>query len=136
MDRESRDPVWFWFVSNGPHGERFSWDRYTIDLLREFIEEREASSPGFTDSARAVALKAIKLPDVVMIRTAIQILSVIGTDEDLEAIKTTLEGRDGRDQSGRSLLPLRARHSQDLDIFTLRKMRAIPALCARRRSQC
>jgi hypothetical protein len=85
------DPVWFWFVFNGPHGQRFSWDRYTIDLLRDFIQERDASSPGFVDSARAVALKAIKLPDVVMIRTAIQVLCVVGTDEDLEVIKPLLK---------------------------------------------
>jgi hypothetical protein len=84
------DPVWFWFVFNGPHGERFSWDRYHIDLLRKFIEEHEASSPGFTDSARAVAVKASKLPDAVMIRTAIQVLCVVGTDEDIEALRPLL----------------------------------------------
>ena len=85
------DPVWFWFVFNGPHGETFSWlrargSRGGLDLLRESISEREASSPGFLESARAVALKAIKLPDTVMIRTAIQVPCVVGTDEDLELV--------------------------------------------------
>ena len=85
--------MWFWFVFNGPHGGRFSWHSDTstgksdLDVLRDFIEEREASSPGFCDSARSVALKAIKLPDVVMIRTAIQVLCVVGTNEDLEVVK-------------------------------------------------
>jgi hypothetical protein len=90
------DPVWFWFVFNGPHGERFSWHRditgrSSLDVLRDFIEEREASSSGFTDSARSVALKAIKLPDVVMIRTAIQVLCVVGTNEDLKVVKPLLK---------------------------------------------
>jgi hypothetical protein len=91
------DPVWFWFVFNGPHGERFSWHRdasrgsNSLELLRDFIAEREASSPGFFDSARAVALKAIQLPDVVMIRTAIQVLCVVGTDDDMEIIQPLLE---------------------------------------------
>src|SRR5438105_565508 len=86
------DPVWFWFVFNGPHGEGFLWHRTAprsggdLNLLREVIEEREASSPGFFDAARVVALKAIKLPDVVMIRTAIQVLCVVGTDEDIGII--------------------------------------------------
>jgi len=80
------DPVWFWFVFNGPHGERFSWPR-DVDRLREVIQEREGSSPGFIDSARGVALKAIKLPDAAMIRTAIQVLAEVAIDEDLELIK-------------------------------------------------
>jgi hypothetical protein len=54
--------------------------------LREFINEREAASPGFSESARAVALKALRLPDTVMIRTAIQVLCVVGTGEDLELV--------------------------------------------------
>jgi hypothetical protein len=85
------DPVWFWFVFNGPHGERFSWDRHTIDLLRDSMNEREVSSPGFIDSARTVALKAMKLPNAAMIRTAIQVLCVAGTVEDLELIKSLLK---------------------------------------------
>ncbi len=91
------DPVWFWFVFNGPHGERFSWHRdiprgaSDLELLRDFIGERQASSSGFFDSVRAVALKAIRLPDVLMIRTAIQVLCVVGTDEDLEIIRPFLK---------------------------------------------
>jgi hypothetical protein len=49
------------------------------------------SSPGFLDSARAVALKAIKLPDAVMIRKAIQVLCVVGTDDDMEIIQSLLK---------------------------------------------
>jgi hypothetical protein len=90
------DRVWLWFVFHGPHGERFAWPRERgcrsdLDLLREFISEREASSPGFCASARAVALKAITLPDTVMIRTAVQVLCVVGTDEDLKLVEPLFE---------------------------------------------
>jgi hypothetical protein len=82
-------------VFNGPHGETFSWSREhghrDLDLLREFIHAREASSPGFLASARAVALKAITLPDTVMIRTAIQVLCVVGTDDDLKLVAPLME---------------------------------------------
>jgi hypothetical protein len=55
------------------------------------MDEREAASPGFIDSARTVALKAMKLPDVPMIRTAIQVLCIAGTDEDIELIEPLLK---------------------------------------------
>jgi hypothetical protein len=90
------DPVWFWFVFNGPHGESFAWHRDSprsgggLDLLRKIVEEREALQPGFCESARRVAVKALNLPDAVMIRTAIQVLCIVGTDEDLESIRTLL----------------------------------------------
>jgi hypothetical protein len=90
------DPIWFWFVFNGPHGESFSWHRDTprsggsLDLLRKILDEREALQPGFCESARGVALRALNLPDVVMIRTAIQVLCVVGTDDELGGIVTLL----------------------------------------------
>ena len=36
------NPVWHWFLCNGPHGERFEWHKSSvaprsIDTLREFI---------------------------------------------------------------------------------------------------
>ena len=48
-------------------------------------------SPGFSASARGVALRAITFPDDVMIRTAIQVLCVVGEDGDLEVIRPFLE---------------------------------------------
>jgi hypothetical protein len=59
--------------------------------LREFIHAREASSPGFLESARVVALEAITLRYTAMIRTAIQVLCIVGTDDDLELVTPLLE---------------------------------------------
>jgi hypothetical protein len=87
------DPVWQWFVLNGPHGERFSWHREVprarrnVELLAKVIEERERANPGFAARARSVALEALELSDVILIRTGIQVLAVVGTDEDMESIK-------------------------------------------------
>jgi hypothetical protein len=39
------DPVWRWFILNGPHGERFSWPRDLV-LLREFIAEHTDEDSG------------------------------------------------------------------------------------------
>ena len=47
------------------------------------------------DRHAAIGLKAIKLPDAVMIRTAIQVLFVVGNDEDLEVIKPLLKHATG-----------------------------------------
>ena len=87
------DPVWQWFVLNGPHGERFSWHREVpkarrdVELLAALIEEREGANPGFAARARSVALEALELSDLILVRTGIQVLAVVGTDEDLEGIK-------------------------------------------------
>jgi hypothetical protein len=27
LAKDPSDSVWFWFICNGPHGERFSWVR-------------------------------------------------------------------------------------------------------------
>jgi hypothetical protein len=87
------DPVWQWFVRNGPHGERFSWHKEVplaqrdIELLAELIEERERANPGFATRTRSVALEALELNDAILVRTGIQVLAVVGTDEDLEHLK-------------------------------------------------
>lgn len=49
------------------------------------------SAPGFIESARAVALKAIDVPDDAMIRTAVQVLCIVGTEQDLEIVKAPVQ---------------------------------------------
>jgi hypothetical protein len=93
------DPAWTWFVFNGPHGARFEWHRglrrigSNLDLLRDSLRDLESERPGFTEAARNIALKAIRLPDVVMVQKGIQVLCVVGTDMDLESIKPFLKSR-------------------------------------------
>jgi hypothetical protein len=93
------DPAWSWFVFKGPHGANFDWHRSrqrtggSLDLLRKSLRDLEAERPGFTDAAREIALKAIKLPDIVMVQKGIQVLCVVGTDADLDSIKALLKSR-------------------------------------------
>jgi len=91
LAEDPSDPVWHWFICNGPHGERFMWKKPSYaesDLyyLKEFIEEREESTDGFYEKARIVALKSLEIDNHIMIRTAIQVLCVVGYDEDLQIV--------------------------------------------------
>lgn len=90
------DPVWRWFILNGPHGERFQWEQFgnlprDIEYLRKSIDEKTASDPEFATKARQVSLKALDSGNDIFVRTAIQILTVLGTDEDMEVIKNYLD---------------------------------------------
>jgi hypothetical protein len=91
------DLVWRWFILNGPHGERFQWVKYSsatprdIDVLEEFIEERTKNDPDFKKKARNIALLCLKRHNTVLIRTAIQVLTVLGTDEEMGLVKSFLD---------------------------------------------
>jgi hypothetical protein len=91
--------VWHWFVCNGPHGARFQSHRDSashirdVDLLREFISEREASNPGFSEKARLTAIEALDSEDAVLVATGIQVLTVVGTDDDIRPIQATTNHR-------------------------------------------
>jgi len=96
LAEDPTDPVWRWFILNGPHGERFQWERFgdlprDIEYLKEFIDERTAADPAFPQKARLIALKALESSNSVLVRTAIQVLTVLGTDDDMEVIKRYLE---------------------------------------------
>jgi hypothetical protein len=92
LAEDPTDPVWRWFILNGPHGERFKWERFgdlprDIEYLQKFIDERTMSDPSFPERARIVALKALESDNAVMIRTAIQVLTVLGTDDDMNIVR-------------------------------------------------
>jgi hypothetical protein len=92
LAEDPTDPVWRWFILNGPHGERFKWERFgelprDIEYLRKFIDERTISDPEFSERARIVALKALKSHNVVLTKTAIQVLTVLGTDDDMNIVR-------------------------------------------------
>jgi len=59
-------------------------------LLRASLRDLDAEHPGFADAAREIALKAITLPEAVMVQKGIQVLCVLGADADLELIKPLL----------------------------------------------
>ncbi|HEX8235224.1 MAG TPA: hypothetical protein VF600_04655 [Abditibacteriaceae bacterium] len=97
LANDPTDPVWQWFIYNGPHGEQFTWHSelgFTprgIEYLAQFIDERTEADAEFPAKARAVALQALDMEDVIMQRTAIQVLCVVGSDEDMKRIQLLLE---------------------------------------------
>jgi len=95
LAEEPTDPVWRWFILNGPHRERFQWESFSdlprdIEYLKDFIDERAASNTFFPEKARLVALQALESDNAILVRTAIQVLTVLGTDDDMNIIKEYL----------------------------------------------
>jgi hypothetical protein len=94
------DPVWQWFILNGPHGDRFAWHKVSavmpkdLDLLRQFIGDRTEDDSEFPAKARRVALRALELKDPVLIRTGIQVLAVVGQADDLARVPELLDHPD------------------------------------------
>ena len=91
LAEDPTDPVWRWFILNGPHGERFRWERFgdlprDIEYLQQFIDERKMVYVDFQARARQVSLKALQSDNAIFVRTAIQVLTVIGADEDMKII--------------------------------------------------
>ena len=86
------DPVWHWFIFNGPHGSQFKWHSEVpavprdIELLNEFIARNTESNAAFADSARAIALRALQSENTTLVRKGIQVLAVLGTETDLELV--------------------------------------------------
>lgn len=91
---ESGDPVWQWFIYNGPHGARFTWhNEYGsrgLDVLGEFINKLAEDDPDFRMKAQQVARQALQSENVVMQRKAIQVLTIVGTEEDMESVQQAL----------------------------------------------
>jgi hypothetical protein len=88
--------VWHWFVCNGPHGERFRWPHEfgrlrDIELLAEFINEKEDVHVGFIEKARVIAREALDNDDPVLVQTGIQVITVVGTDEDMSLVQKLLK---------------------------------------------
>ena len=88
------DPVWRWFLLNGPHGPSFTWGQTRkeppgyvgIDHLREIVAEHEAQDPLFVSRAKEVALLALQSHSPNFLRRAIQVLAAVGRESDLEAV--------------------------------------------------
>ena len=97
--RNAPDPadlVWNWFILNGPHGESFVWHKEhasaprDLEILSDFIERNSETNPNFRSRAREVSLHALGMEDPALIRSGIQVLTVVGTDEDMNLIRPFL----------------------------------------------
>jgi hypothetical protein len=94
------DPVWQWFILNGPHGDRFAWHKESavmprdLDLLSQFILERAEGDSEFPEKARRVALRALELEDPVLVRTGIQVLAILGQADDLARVRQLVDHLD------------------------------------------
>ena len=90
------DPVWIWFMKNGPHGSSFKWHqelpRYNaLNHLREIVAEHQEIDNTFIEKARKAAISALGADDIELIRRGIQVLCVVGTDEDVRSLRSFLE---------------------------------------------
>jgi hypothetical protein len=93
------DLAWMWFILNGPHGERFQWKRYgtlpsDIEMLGQFIDERSADDPEFRKKIRDISVSSLAKSNSVLIRTAIQVLTVVGDEEDMQVVQHFVDSED------------------------------------------
>jgi hypothetical protein len=73
-------------------------------MLARFMSEKETTSPGFLSNARLTALEALEDPDPVIALTGIQVLTVVGTQDDIEQIRGLLSHPDTRVTTARCAL--------------------------------
>jgi hypothetical protein len=87
------NPEWQWLLRRGPHGATFTWHigdapgYNALNHLREIVSEYDSESPGWSDRVRLLALEALDFEEDEIVRRAIQVLCVVGKDEDIERLK-------------------------------------------------
>jgi len=87
---------WEWFVLNGPHGDRFTWAQTKneppgyvgVEHLERIVAERHDADPTFRARAREVVRMALASTDIGLLRRAIQVAAVIGSEEELHRIQS------------------------------------------------
>jgi hypothetical protein len=88
-----------WFLNLGPHGSQFHWGKPPrgeprlggIRHLEEVIDERTQQDPGFPETARNIALMALENESTNIVRRGIQVLAVVGREEDFPLIQRLLD---------------------------------------------
>src|SRR6267142_7057756 len=98
----ARRGVWPWLMTRGPHGLLFEWgqnpggprDFRCLELLRTSIHEQTAADESFPSEVRSAALELLATDDSEFIRRGLQVLSVVGNEEDDEFIRSFLEHPD------------------------------------------
>lgn len=95
------DPMWHWLLDRGPHGPSFTWatSRHEppgvvgIELLRKLIRQFSDEDAEFTTRSREIARCALASSHSELVRRGLQVLAVVGTEEDRESIRRLREHR-------------------------------------------
>lgn len=88
------DESWRWFLRNGPHGESFTWGQTRgeppgyvgVEHLETIVAERMQIDPSFITRAIIVAEFALSSSNPNFLCRAIQVASVVGTDDELKRL--------------------------------------------------
>lgn len=88
------DEVWRWFLRNGPHGNSFTWSQTRgeppgyvgVEHLQSIVAERMQVDPSFVTRAKHVAELALSSTDQNFLCRAIQVASVVGSDNELKRL--------------------------------------------------
>ena len=99
---KAKGGAFLWLIDRGPHGPSFEWGAsknkprgyISLEHLRKSIEEAREKDPSSIKALRQAALELLEAEDPELVRRAIQVLSVVGEDEDLKIIAEFLEDPD------------------------------------------
>jgi formylglycine-generating enzyme required for sulfatase activity len=89
-------PEWEWLALKGPQGDAFTWGQTKtepagyvgVEHLEQIVADRKEADPDFLRKALVVVRKALRSNDVSLLRRAVQVSAVVGTDEELRVIQT------------------------------------------------
>jgi hypothetical protein len=98
----ARSAVWSWLLTRGPHGPSFEWGKRPrtpnrirdLNYLRESISAQTSTDPSFPVDLRHAALELLAEENPEFIRRALQVLSVVGLNEDADTLKSFLDHDD------------------------------------------
>lgn len=88
------DPVWLWFLKRGPHGPDFTWGQTRrnppgyvgVEHLQVIVDENAKSDVSFTKKAQSIVALALTSKEPQIVRRAIQVAAVLGSQAELEAV--------------------------------------------------
>ena len=88
------DTVWYWFLCNGPHGRDFTWSQTRqkpagyvgIEHLQRVVAERAEIDSSFVSRAIAVVQSALSSHEPDILRNAIQVAAVVGSEDEMKRI--------------------------------------------------
>jgi len=96
------DLVWEWLLKRGPHGSDFTWGQARrepagyvgVVHLQEIVEEQSDLDPTFLNRAKAAVGLALRSENPKILRRAIQVASVLGSEEEIKVISSIVKHGD------------------------------------------